>query len=361
MNAIRSQTPGQHRSSRSALGRLTPVLLGLILVLSGCSVGGGRGETPTPTAAPGAGRDGAVSGPRLVGELADQINTAWLSVRSYRVTTVQGSGDLAAIPTPSAPVSAAAPPDPNATWQAVVDEIVLPDQRHYLESNGGSISEFTAVQGRVYARGRFSQLAIRPDLDATTWVNLDPAFISADSTIGQFLTAFMGGDAAAFRSPLSDLQPDTREQELTAIGAIEAGGRSCSAYQWVDTSETGDQMTRIVSIDASGLPCSLEFLAGDYTSRATWDSFNLVPPIVAPVESVTVTETLDMGTSAGTPVPAIDGAEVMPVNVPDFEATPSTVGTPPGVAAPESIAPRSTDRQRFWAFSGSEWGAIHLP
>ena len=314
------------------------MLLGLMIVLSGCSIGGGGDESPTPTAAPVSGEDGAVTGPRLVGELADRINIAWLSVRSYRATTVQGSGDLSTIPPPSTPVSAGEQPDPNATWQSVVDEIVLPDQRHYLESIGGSISEFTAVGGRVYARGRFSQLAVRPDLDATTWVNLDPAFISADSTIGQFLGAFVGADAAAFQAPLADLQPDTRERELTAMGMVDVGGRPCSAYRWVDTDETGEAMTRVVSIDATGLPCSLEFTAGDYTSRVTWDGFNTLPTIVAPAESVTVGETLDMGTAGGTPAPVIDGAAATPVAASDPGATPVAVGTPAEAATPDPMA-----------------------
>ncbi len=331
MSVTQAGSRDTHRSERPPFWRLSPVLLGLLLILSGCSIGGGDDTSPTPTGASVSGVDGSVAGPRLVGELADQINTAWLTVRSYRSTTVQGSGDLSAIPPPSAPVSAAVAPDPNATWQSVVDEIILPDERHYLESNGGSISEFTAVGGRVYARGRFSQLAVRPDLDATTWVNLDPAFISADSTIGQFLTAFVGGDAAAFRAPLADLQPDTRARELTEMGPIDVGGRSCAAYRWVDTDETGDPMTRIVSIDAAGLPCSLEFTAGDYTSRVTWDSYNLVPAIVAPAESVTVGETLDMGT-------AVDAAAATPVSVPDAGTTPVAAGTPAGAPTPDAVA-----------------------
>lgn len=336
MTVDRPENSALIRSGCPSRWRLAPVLLALLLILSGCSIGGDD-ASPTPTVPAVPAVDGAVAGPRVVGELADQINNAWLSVRSYRVTTVQGSGDLSAIPLPSAPVSAAVPPDPNATWQSVVDEIVLPDQRHYLESSGGSISEFTAVGGRVYARGRFSQLAVRPDLDATTWVNLDPAFISVDSTIGQFLTAFIGGDAAAFRAPLTDLQPDTRERELTALGRTDVSGRTCSAYQWVDTSETGDPMTRIVSIDATGLPCSLAFTAGDYTSRVTWDSYNGLPAIVAPAESVTVGETLDMGTVGGTPVSTIDGAAATPVAVPEPDGTPVAAGTPAGVATPEPV------------------------
>lgn len=327
MNAIRPKSSGQHRSAGLPPGGLVPVLLGLLLVLSGCSIRGSDDELPTPTQVAVSGGDGAATGPRLVGELAEQINTAWLSVQSYRVTTVQGSGDLSAIPLPSTPVSAAAPADPNATWQSVVDEIILPDQRHYLESSGGSISEFTAVGGRVYARGRFSQLAVRPDLDATTWVNLDPTFISADSTIGQFLSAFIGGDAAAFRSPLADLQSDTREQELTAIGTVDAGGRRCSGYQWMEPDDAGDPMTRIVRIDAAGLPCSLEFTAGGYTSRVTWDSYNLVPAIVVPAESVTVGETLDMGTAGATPA-----------TVPTPRATPVAVSPSAGATTPEPLA-----------------------
>ncbi len=334
MEDIRPGSPRLILFGHRSMPWLVPVLLVLGLVLSGCSIGGGNDEAaPTTTALAVQGTAGGTVAPRLVGELADRINASWSSVRSYRATTVQGSGDLALVPLPTTPDAAAPPADPNATWEAVVDEIVLPDQRHYLESSGGAISEFSAIGGRVYARGRFTQIAIRPDLDATTWVNLDPAFISPDSTIGGFLSAFSGGDAAAYRAPLADLQPDTRERELTAAGTIDVGGRSCAAYRWVDTSDTGDPMTRMVSIDSSGLPCSLEFTAGDYSGRTTWDMYSQVPAIVAPVESVTVGQTLDMGTASGMPGADVDGAAATPA-VPNAAGTPDSAATPAVVATP---------------------------
>ena len=107
MIATRLDTIGSRRLGPTRRPQLVPVLLGILLVLSGCSIGGGDDEPPTPTAPPISGA--AVAGPRLVGELADQINSAWLSVRSYRVTTIQGTGDLLEIPPPSAPVPAATP------------------------------------------------------------------------------------------------------------------------------------------------------------------------------------------------------------------------------------------------------------
>ena len=333
MEVIRSGSPRLILSGLRSMPWLVPVLLVLGLLLSGCSIGGGDDEVaPTAPAPAVSGTAGGTAAPRLVGELADRINASWSSVRSYRATTVQGTGDLALVPLPTTPDAAAPPADPNATWEAVVDEIVLPDQRHYLESSGGAISEFSAVGGRVYARGRFTQIAIRPDLDATTWVNLDPAFISPDSTIGGFLSAFSGADAAAYRAPLADLQPDTRERELTAAGTIDVGGRSCAAYRWVDTSETGDPMTRMVSIDSAGLPCSLEFSAGDYSSRTIWDMFSRVPTIVAPAESVTVGQTLDLGSASGTPAAGVEETPATPV------IAPIAVGTPVGAAIPAPVA-----------------------
>lgn len=332
MEDIQPGSPQLILSGRRSMTRLVPVLLVLVLVFSGCSIGSGDDEAaPTATAVPGT--TVGTAAPRLVGELADRINASWLSVASYRATTVQGSGDLALVPLPTTPNAAAPPPDPNATWEAVVDEIVLPDQRHYLESSGGANSEFSAVGGRVYARGRFTQIAIRPDLDATTWVNLDPAFISPDSTIGQFLSAFAGGEAAAYRAPLADLQPDTRERELTAAGTIDVGGRPCTAFRWVDTGETGDS-TRVVSIDASGLPCSLEITAGEYSSRTTWDLYGQVPAIVAPAESVTVGQTLGLGTAGGTPGAGVDAPAATPVIVPADATTPVGAATPDLVATP---------------------------
>ena len=207
----------------------------------------------------------------------------------------------------------------------------MPDQRHYLEISGGGVSEFTAAGGQVYARGRFTQLAIRPDLDAVTWVSLDPSFIAPDSSIGQFLSGFIGPEAAAFRSPLADLQPDTRERELTPLDPVMVGDRQCAAYRWTDTGQTGDAMTRIVSIDAAGLPCSLEFTAGDYTSRVVWDAYNGIAPIIAPEGAVSVGQTLDMGTGAATPPAGVDGpaaTPVAPAAPPDPAATP--VAVPPG-------------------------------
>lgn len=309
------------RSARPRLARHVLVALVVAVSVVGCSTGGGDDPAPTATVPSGAatGADpapGAVmSGePRTVGALADRIATAWPGVRSYRATTTQGTGDPSLIALPGTPAAGAAPPDPDT--QAAIDEIVLPAQRHYLEASAGGTSEFIATDGRVYARGQFTQLAVRPDLDPTTWVELDPAFISPDSPIGQFLSGFVGPDAAAFRSPLADLQPDTRARELTPVDPVVVGDRTCPAWRWSDTGETGDAMTRVVSVDpATGLPCSLEFTTGDYVSRVTWDQFNAVVPIAAPAGSVSVGQTMTM-TGAATPLPdgrGTDGSAATPI------------------------------------------------
>ena len=321
-----------HRCVGRVPRRLVPLGLIVALVLSGCALGGGD---PSPTAtvpASGAATAGATGGmpePRLVGDLADRIAAAWSTVGSYRATTVQGSGDLAQIPLPAPPVAGAvAPVDDGSSSQAVVDEIVLPDQRHYLESTAGSVSEFIAAGDRVYARGRFTQVTVRPDLDAATWVNLDPTFISPDSSIGQFIASFTGPQAAAFAAPLADLQPDTRSRELTPAGMIDVGGRACAAYRWTDTGETGDPMTRTVSIDAAGLPCSLEFASGDYTSRVIWDSYNQIAPVAAPTEWVTVGETLGVTSNAATPPAGTPGAGTDATQQPAGATPPAPIATP---------------------------------
>ena len=310
------------------------VLLGLIvvLVLSGCTLGGGAPAPSATVPASGTATDGAAE-PRLVGDLADRIAAAWSTVGSYRATTIQGSGDLGQIPLPAPPVSGAvAPADNGSSSQAVVDEIVLPDQRHYLESTAGSVSEFIAAGGRVYARGRFTQITVRPDLDAATWVNLDPAFISPDSSIGQFIASFIGPRAAAFSAPLADLQPDTRSRELTPAGMVDVSGRACAAYRWTDTGETGDAMTRTISIDAAGLPCSLEFASGGYTSRVTWDGYNQIAPVAAPAEWVTVGETLGVTNNAATPPAGTPGADTDATQQPASAVPPiaTAIATPQG-------------------------------
>jgi hypothetical protein len=169
--------------------------------------------------------------PRTVGELADRVAAAWPSVTSYRSVTTQGSTDEPppALPVPpelATPVPLGSVPESS---QSYIDEVVLPDRRHQLVSQGGQISEFIAVNGRVYVRGRFSQVTIRPDLEATTWVDLDPSRISPDSPIGFFIAGFADPTAPAFASPLGDLLPENRAQELTAGGDIDVEWRTCQS------------------------------------------------------------------------------------------------------------------------------------
>ena len=288
------------RSGR--IPRLLPVLLLAVLVLTGCSSGSGEPtSTPSPTApfTSAGGRAAPDGTPIVVGDLVDRIALAWVGVPSFRMTTVQGAVDLATIILPGTPVAGLTPFDPDApSTQAVIDEIVLPDQRHYLESSDGRVSEFLATGGSVYARGRYTQVAVRPDLDPTTWVDLDPNFIDAGSPVGQVLAQFAPETSSVFRPPLSDLQTDTRALELVPAGDVTVDGRACSAWSWTDGGDTGESVTRTLSIDADGLPCALEFRAGDYGSRTTWGAFGQIAPMAPPADSVSVTETLGLNMAA---------------------------------------------------------------
>ena len=229
--------------------------------------------------------------------------------------------------------------------------MILPNRRHYLEDSGGAVSEYIADGSSVYARGRFTQVSVRPDLDAATWVNLNPAFISPDSPIGQFLDQFAGNDSAAFRAPLGDLQSDTRTLTLTDRGTADVGGRSCHAWQWKETGAAGDLMTRVVSIDGQNLPCSLELDSGDYRSQTVWDGFDAIPQITAPANWVTVGSTLGVEVGAATPgategTPALPGASVAPLGpgLPASPATPAVPATPItalGTALPAAVTPVS--------------------
>lgn len=294
------------------------------------------GDAPTATLASGAGTTGgtpAGSGqltvpgagtplaaqnqapPRTVGELADRVAAAWPAVTSYRSVTTQG-------PTDAPPVELPVPPDvatpvplgavPESS-QAYVDEVVMPDRRHQLASQGGQVSEFIAAGGRVYVRGRFAQVTIRPDLDPATWVDLDPSRISPDSPIGFFMAGFADPASPAFASPLRDLLPDTRTRELTPVGEIEIEGRICQSYQWVETTSDGAAMTRTIAIGADNLPCLIELEAGGYVSRTTYSGYNEPIRIEAPAGAVPVGQTGIMpgqeaspaaGTDAVAPTPA---------------------------------------------------------
>ena len=105
------------RTSFRSIRLLLLAVVALIL-LSGCSIGGG-GDEPTPTLAPATQPSGAqangdqsvATAPRIAGDLADRIGVAWQGVTSFRATTRQGTGDIASIPLPQPPVSGAIPPE----------------------------------------------------------------------------------------------------------------------------------------------------------------------------------------------------------------------------------------------------------
>jgi hypothetical protein len=211
-------------------------------------------------------------GELTVGQLADRIAVAWKGVKTYRTTfqTIPPS-DASPIASPIAsPV--AVPPAFTA-----VDEVVLPDRRHYAQlSDGRPVMELILADGVVYARGVVVPGAT-PTAETLPWVTLDPAKLDA----GSLYRTLFDRMTAPITPPYSGLSTAERERIARPAGAITVGDRTCQAYRIADTTMTGERIEVVLAIGADDLPCSIETRVASSDSITTFE-YNLPITIAAP-------------------------------------------------------------------------------
>lgn len=248
----------------------------------------------SPSGAPAAAGTPGAAAPRTVGELADRVAAAWAGIGAYRIVETTGAEGAPPPPLPVTPAPGATPPAASGAAPgpaSSIDEVILPDRRHLLIGEAGGTTEFVAVGGRIAARGDYARIGIRPSLDPTTWVALDPVGFAPDSPLAGFVADFAGPAARAFAPPLANLSAETRARELTPLGPVAVEGRACEAYRVADTTATGDRVEVTLAVDAAGLPCSEETRAGGTSTRRTYGAFNAVPPIAFPADAVPLSGT----------------------------------------------------------------------
>lgn len=226
--------------------------------------------------------------PATLGELADRTNAAWASVQSYRVVS---TADLANASTPGSPIASPADPTMALLPQEMMEEGIVPDRRHVTTRQGEQVSETISVDGIVYVRGDLA-LAIRPDVDASTWVAVDPTTLDPQSPTAAVFTAL----ATATTSPYPDLPEAARAREVTPGEPMEIDGRSCDTYRYVDTTETGGRIDVTIAIGTDDRLCSIETIAGGIRSltQFTYD----LPVTIEPPEGA-----IGFGTPIASPAP----------------------------------------------------------
>jgi hypothetical protein len=286
---------------------MPPVIMVVVLfaVLAGC----GPMPEPTPTSPPvttppveeSTAAPGTPAAAELtLGELAERVNAAWPTLRSYRITF---TGSTLAVPAglgtpvarPLATPGAMAAATPGATPVArpretfvSIREVVLPDrQRQDVRGLGASDHEAIAIDDWLYVRGPLvEQLA--PGTPDDVWIVVDPSTVPE----GSMLSRLLGGLPETPAAPLASLPERLLPQVVREMGAVEHDGRECRVYGAADTvPATGMRVDYIFAVDDRDIPCFIETGAGGVTQgRDEYTnidgSFSIEPPVTATPVSV---------------------------------------------------------------------------
>lgn len=207
-----------------------------------------------------------------VGVIADRIAAAWPGVRTYRITSMSW------IATPGSP-AATGTPEPAIDGVVQVDEYLLPDRHHRIQSEQGAVAyELIVADGKIFARGP-KVPGVTASGDPAAWIRIDPALVQAEP-----YASFYAGLLQPPSVPYSGLAAAERERIVHPLGSIEVNGRHCQQFRVADTTNTGERIDVLVAIDDQDLLCSIETRAGSTTNVTTFE-FNIPLEIEAPDHS----------------------------------------------------------------------------
>jgi len=240
--------------------RLSPALILILILLAGCTVGESDptpAPEPTATVAPP-----LPPGTITVDELIGRTDAAWASVASMRTTFWSTATDTAGTP----PV----------TGLVTVEEIVLPANRHVVQSTNGQVTdEQLVVDGHIYIKGALVPAAIAPNVDTDTWVEVDPMAAASDSPISMQVAYLM----SPIVSPFAGVSDETRALPAIPDGTETIDGRACQRFTFGDaTGEAG--IAYEILIDDKDLPCRLVQSAGGVSNVTTY-TFNVEGLVLA--------------------------------------------------------------------------------
>jgi hypothetical protein len=254
-------------------------MVGVFALFAGC----GPMPEPTPTTSPPttppveervATPATPASTELTLGELAERIDAAWSTVRSYRITftgstlaTSTGLGTPVARPlaapgaTPVATPGATPVARPRETFVTIRD-IVLPDrQRQDVRGLEQNDHEAVAIGDRLFVRGPLVE-QIAPEAPDDAWIVVDPATVPE----GSMLSRLLGGLPEIPAAPLASLPERLLPQLIREMGVVEHDGRECSVFGAADTvPATGTRVDYTIAVDDRDIPCFIETSVGGVT------------------------------------------------------------------------------------------------
>jgi len=209
-----------------------------------------------------------------LGELAEGVNDAWPTVRSYRITftgstLVMPAGLGTPVARPLATPGATLIVTPGATPVArpretfvSIREVVLPDrQRQDVRGLGGNDHEAVAIGDRLFVRGPLVE-QIAPGTPDDIWIVVDPSSVPE----GSMLSRLLGGLPETPAAPLASLPERLLPQLVREMGVVEHDRRECSVYGAADTvPATGTRVDYTIAVDDRDIPCFIETGVGGVT------------------------------------------------------------------------------------------------
>lgn len=267
----RSATPLQPRIRRfTALISAASVL---VILLAAC--GGGDGDSsPTPTVLPTTAATAPIASPQpgqiTVGDLSDQITAAWPLVSTITQTTAT----IVESATPEASPAASADP-------VLVTEVdAAGNKRITVSAVGLVLSELISIRGQIWALGyqvwSIPDTAVGPAF-GDGWVEVDTTSIDGNASFNDLILRLLSPYPVIY----GNLDATARARVVEPLGARVEDGRTCSAYRIPATTETGQAYDTIISLDESGLPCSIETVGLGQSQLNTY-VFNAPIDITAP-------------------------------------------------------------------------------
>jgi hypothetical protein len=167
---------------------------------------------------------------------------------------------------------------PPTDGPVTIEEIVRPGNRRVIQMVGGVVvDEQMAIDGRVYLRGAIVPAAVAPMMDASTWVEINPAAADSSSPIAA-LVAYLTSPVS---SPLGEVSEETRNLMAVPAGQSTIAGRTCDVF----TFGFPDRITYELALEANGLPCRFVTSAGGQANVTLYEfdppGLSLVAPDVA--------------------------------------------------------------------------------
>ena len=277
----------------------------LLAVLAGCGPMPEATPTTTPETAPSGEERVATPGTPAsaeltLGDLAERVEAAWPSVRSYRITFTGSTSAMSAGPgtpvarplatpgaTPVATPGATPVARPRGTFVSI-REVILPHrQRQDVRGLGANDHEAIAIGDRLYVRGPLVQ-QIAPGTPEDVWIVVDPSTLPE----GAALSRLLGGLPEVPAAPLAALPQRLLPQVIREMGTVQQEGRECRVYGAADTvPATGTRVDYTIAVDDRDVPCFIETSTGGVTQgRSEYSdidgSFTIEPPRAATPVSV---------------------------------------------------------------------------